>query len=177
MQGGRIVVPTPGVVSKPLLAGGVELVVLVPLVVSGVELIEPALDDGIDDEAVPIVEPGVVGLVPEVPSELGVELPIVPADPIELGEETELPARPAPLLPKPVVPVPMPDVEVLVPAGELAVGDELVVPGTLAPAPGMPVVDPGTPTFPPGTVDEIGGFEAAAPSVPDVGVHGRDPIG
>ena len=169
MQGGRLVVPTPGVVIDDEVASPV---VPTGLVVSGVEPAVAALrlEVGAGDAIVePIVEPDPLTL-DVVPIDPLVALPIVLNEPGALvpGADRELPLSPVPELNVVVEPG-----ELVVPASEPA----LAVPGTLVLAPGMLVVAPGTPTLEPGTVEVIGVLDIAVPSVPAVGTHGRDEIG
>ena len=185
MQGGRLVVPPPGVVIDDEVASPV---VPTGLDVSGVEPAVAALrpEVGAGDAVVePIVEPGPLTL-DVVPIDPLVALPIVLNEPGALvpGADRELPLSPVPELNVVVEPG-----ELVVPASEPGVvGDNeprlvaasepgLAVPGTLVLAPGMLVVAPGTPTLEPGTVEVIGVLDMAVPSVPAVGTHGRDEIG
>ena len=196
MQGGKLVVPTPGVVRVDEVASPVVPTALAGLVVSGVEpaVAAPAPEVGVGDAVVePIVEPGPLTL-DVVPIDPLVALPIVLDEPGALvpGEDRELPLSPVPELNVAVEPgelaAPANEPGVvpanepgLAPANEpgLAPANEpgLAVPGTLVLAPGMPVVAPGTPTPEPGTVEVIGALDIAVPSVPAVGTHGRDEIG
>jgi hypothetical protein len=177
MQGGRLVVPPPGVVIDDEVASPV---VPTGLDVSGVEPAVAALrpEVGAGDAVVePIVEPGPLTL-DVVPIDPLVALPIVLNEPGALvpGADRELPLSPVPELNVVVEPG-----ELVVPASEPGVvpANEpgLAVPGTLVLAPGMLVVAPGTPTLEPGTVEVIGVLDMAVPSVPAVGTHGRDEIG
>jgi hypothetical protein len=177
MQGGRLVVPTPGVVSAPVVPSPVAPTLRVPVDVGDVEVdgVEPKVDEVIDGVGL-----SAVVVVPEVPIDPVGELSTVLVEPLKLPADVgELPLSPVLVLPMPVPVLPMLDGELLVPARVpvLVVGVLGVVPGTLVLAPGMPVVAPGTPTLAPGTVDVADGLDVAAPSVPDVGTHGRDPIG
>jgi hypothetical protein len=143
MQGGRLVVPTPGVVSVDEVASPVVPTALAGLVVSGVEpaVAAPGPEVGVGDPVVePIVEPGPLTL-DVVPIDPLVALPIVLDEPGALvpGEDRELPLSP------------VPELNVAVEPGELAVpaNEPGVVPANepgLAPAnePGLaPANEPG----------------------------------
>jgi hypothetical protein len=180
MQGGRLVVPTPGVVIADEVGSPAVPTELAGLVESGVEpavaVLRPEVDAG-DAVIEPIVEPGPL-MVDVVPIDPLVALPIVLDEPGALvpGDDRELPLSPVPELNIVVEPG-----DVVVPASEPGVvpANEpgLAVPGTLVLAPGMLVVAPGTPTLAPGTEEVIGALDIAVPSVPVVAAHGRDEIG
>jgi len=172
MQGGKLVVPTPGVVNADEVASPVVPAEPAGLGGSGAEPTVVVLrpDVAVGDAVVePIVEPG--SITPDVvPIDPLVALPIVLDEPGALvpGDDRELPLSPVPELNVVVEPG-----ELIVPAGEPG----LVVPGTLVLAPGMLVVAPGTPTLEPGTVEAIGPLDIPVASVPAVGTHGRAKIG
>ena len=172
MQGGRLVVPTPGVVIADEVGSPAVPTELAGLVESGAEpavaVLRPEVDAG-DAVVEPIVEPGPL-MVDVVPIDPLVALPIVLDEPGALvpGDDRELPLSP------------VPELNVVVEPGDVVVPDSepgLAVPGTLVLAPGMLVVAPGTPTRAPGTEEVIGALDIAVPSVPVVGTHGRDEIG
>jgi len=182
MQGGKLVVPTPGVVNADEAASPVVPAEPAGLVVSGAEppvvVLRP--DVAVGDAVVePIVEPGPI--TPDVvPIDPLVALPIVLDEPRALvpGDDRDLPLSPVPELNVVVEPG-----ELVVEPGELIVPDSapgLVAPGTLVLAPGMLVVAPGTPTLEPGTVEAIGALDIVVivvASGPAVGTHGRAKIG
>lgn len=178
MQGGKLVVPTPGVVNADEAASPVVPAEPAGLVVSGAQpgvVLRP--DVAVGDAVVePIVEPG--SSAPDVvPIDPLVALPIVLGEPDALvpGDDRELPLSPVPELNVVVEPG-----ELVVEPGELivpATEPGLVVPGTLVLAPGILVVAPGTPTLEPGTVEAIGALDIVVASGPAVGTHGRAKIG
>ena len=179
MQGGKLVVPTPGVVNADEAASPVVPAEPAGLVVSGAEPAVVVLrpDVAVGDAVVePIVEPG--SSTPDVvPIDPLVALPIVLDEPGALvpGDDSELPLSPVPELNVVVEPG-----ELVVEPGELivpATEPGLVVPGTLVLAPGILVVAPGTPTLEPGTVEAIGALDIVVASGPAVGTHGRAKIG
>ena len=179
MQGGKLVVPTPGVVNADEAASPVVPAEPAGLVVSGAEPAVVVLrpDVAVGDAVVePIVESGPI--TPDVvPIDPLVALPIVLDEPDALvpGDDRELPLSPVPELNVVVEPgeLVVEPGELIVPAGEPGP----VVPGTLVLAPGMLVVAPGTPTLEHGTVEAIGALDIVVASGPAVGTHGRAKIG